>query len=50
MIRTLDDTLAIVAVDNENDTLGVLVVMAPERADLVLTSDVPHLEKERKSG
>jgi hypothetical protein len=27
-------------------TLGVLVVVAPERADLVLAADVPHRERD----
>jgi len=34
-------TLAIIAVNDEDDGLSVLVVVAPERANLVLTSDVP---------
>jgi hypothetical protein len=37
-----DDTVAIVAVDDENDTLGVLEVVPPEGTDLVLTTDIPH--------
>lgn len=40
----LDNTVAIVAIDDENDTLGVLEVVSPERTDLVLTTDVPHGE------
>lgn len=41
---SLDDTVAIVAVDNEDDTLGILEVVSPQRANLVLTTDVPHGE------
>jgi hypothetical protein len=43
-LACLDDTVAIVAVDDEDDTLGVLEVMSPERADLVLATDIPHGE------
>lgn len=41
---SLDDTVAIVAVDNKDDTLGILEVVSPQRANLVLTTDVPHGE------
>ena len=40
----LDDTVAIVAVHHEDDTLGVLEVMPPQRTDFVLTTDIPHGE------
>lgn len=40
----LNNTLAIVAVDDEDDTLGVLEVMSPQRSDLVLATDIPHGE------
>lgn len=40
----LDNTVAIVAVDNEDDTLGILEIMPPERTDLILTTNVPHGE------
>lgn len=40
----LDNTIAIVAVDDEDDTLGVLEVVSPERSDLVLPTDIPHGE------
>ena len=42
LLAGLNNTVAIVAVDDEDDTLGVLEVMPPERTDLVLTSDIPH--------
>ena len=32
----LAHTVAIIGVDDENDTLGILVIVAPERSDLVL--------------
>ena len=42
----LAHTVAIVGVHDENDTLGVLVIVAPQRADLVLASDVPNGERD----
>lgn len=42
LLTGLNDTIAIVAVDDEDDTLGVLEVVPPERTDLVLTTDIPH--------
>ena len=42
LLAGLDDTVAIVAVDDEDDTLGVLEVVSPERTDLVLTTNIPH--------
>jgi hypothetical protein len=38
----LDDTVTIIAVDDEDNALGVLEVMSPQRSDLVLATDVPH--------
>mmetsp|Transcript_30103 Transcript_30103/g.97097 ORF Transcript_30103/g.97097 Transcript_30103/m.97097 type:complete len:265 (-) Transcript_30103:53-847(-) len=45
LIARLPDTVAIVGVNDKDDTLRVLVVMAPERADLVLAANVPHGER-----
>jgi hypothetical protein len=44
LLAGLNDTVTIVAVDDEDDTLGVLEVMSPEGTDLVLTTDIPHGE------
>jgi len=44
LLTGLDDTVTIVAVDDEDDTLGVLEVMSPEGTDLVLTADIPDGE------
>jgi len=44
LLTRLNNTVAIVAVDDEDDTLGVLEVMPPQRTDLVLTTDIPHGE------
>ncbi len=39
-----DDTVAIVAVDDEDDALRVLEVVSPQRSDLVLAAYVPDGE------
>ena len=39
-----NDTVTIIAVNNEDDTLSVLEVVAPQRSNLVLTTDIPHGE------
>ena len=44
LLAGLDNTVAIVGVDDEDDTLGVLEVMSPERTDLVLSTDIPDIE------
>ena len=44
LLTSLDNTVTIVAVDDEDDTLGVLEVMSPEGTDLVLTTDIPDGE------
>merc|ERR1719453_817858 len=46
LVAGLSDTVAIVGIDDEDDTLRVLVVVAPERADLVLAAHVPHRERD----
>jgi hypothetical protein len=46
LLTRLNNTVAIVAVNDEDDTLGVLEVMPPERTDLVLTADIPHGERD----
>ena len=37
-------TIAIVAINNEDNALGILEVMPPKRSDLVLPTDIPHGE------
>ena len=44
LLTRLNNTVAIVAVNDEDDTLGVLEVMPPQRTDLVLTTDIPNGE------
>jgi len=42
LFASLDHTVTIVAIDNEDDALGVLEVVSPERSDLVLSTHIPH--------
>lgn len=44
LVVGLDDTLAVVGVDDKDETLSVLEVVAPQRTDLVLTAHIPHSE------
>lgn len=46
LLAGLADTLSVVGIDHENDTLGVLEVVAPEGADLVLSTDIPDGERD----
>lgn len=38
------DSLSVLAVDDENETLSASVIVSPEWTDLVLTSNVPNVE------
>jgi hypothetical protein len=40
----LNNTVTIIAVNDEDDTLGVLEVMSPQRSDLVLSTHIPYCE------
>jgi hypothetical protein len=42
LLAGLDNTITIVAVNHEDDTLSVLEVVAPQRTNLILTTDIPH--------
>lgn len=46
LLPGLNDTIAIVRVDDEDDTLGVLEVVPPQRSNLVLSTDIPHGERD----
>jgi len=46
LLARLVNTFAIVGVDDKDEALCVLKVVPPERSDLVLTSDVPHSERD----
>jgi hypothetical protein len=41
---SLDNSVTIVAVNDEDDTLGILEVMSPQRTDLVLSTNIPDRE------
>jgi len=44
LFSSLDNTISVVGVDHEDDTLGVLEVVSPEGTDLVLSTNIPHCE------
>ena len=44
LFASLDDTVTIIAIDDEDDALSILEVMPPQRPDLVLTTYIPHCE------
>ena len=44
LFTSLNDTVTIVAVNDEDDALGVLEIMPPQRSDLVLPTDIPYCE------
>ena len=46
LVARVVHAVPVVRVDDEDEALRVLVVVAPERADLVLTSDVPDRERD----
>ena len=39
------DTIAVIRVNHEDQALRVLVIMAPERADLILSPYIPYSER-----
>jgi len=41
LITCLNHTISIIAIDDENDALGVLEVVTPEGSNLVLSTDIP---------
>jgi len=43
-LPSFDHTISIVGVNDEDDALGVLEVVSPERSNLVLTTNIPHGE------
>ena len=40
------NTIRIVRVNNKDQSLSVLIVMAPQRTDLILTTDIPNCERD----
>ncbi len=43
-VTCLPHTFTIIAVNDEDETLCILEIVAPQRSNLVLTADVPHSE------
>jgi len=43
-LPSLNNTITIVGINDEDDTLGVLEVMSPQRSDLVLSTNIPYGE------
>ena len=46
LLSILFNTVSIIRVHDEDQPLGVLVVVAPQQTDLVLTTDIPHIERD----
>jgi len=44
LLPSFDDTVTIVAINYEDDTLSVLEVMSPQRPDLILSTNIPNCE------
>lgn len=44
LLAGFHDTIAIVAINDEDDTLSILEVMPPQRSNLVLSSHIPYGE------
>jgi hypothetical protein len=40
----LNNTVTIIAINDEDDTLSILEVMSPQRSDLVLSTNIPYGE------
>ena len=45
-LAVLLNSLSIIGVNDIDEALGVGVVMSPEKSDLVLTTDIPHVERD----
>ena len=43
-VTSVFDSISIVRVDDEDDALGVRVIMSPELSDLILTAYIPDVE------
>jgi hypothetical protein len=44
LLPSLNNTVTIIAINDEDDALGVLEVMSPQRSDLVLSTNIPYSE------
>ena len=45
LFASILNAITVIAVHNVDETVGALIVVSPQRADLVLASDVPHLKR-----
>lgn len=39
------DTIRVIGIDNKDESLSVLVVVAPQGTDFILTTDIPNCER-----
>lgn len=46
LFAVLVNSLSIVGVDDVDEALGVGVVVSPQKSDLVLTTDIPNVERD----
>jgi len=44
LLSGLNNTIAVITVDDEDNALGVLEIMPPQRSDFILSTNVPHGE------
>lgn len=44
LLPSLNNTISIVGVNDEDDALSILEIVSPQRSDLVLTTHIPHCE------
>ena len=44
LFPSLDNSVTIIAVDDKDDTLGILEIMSPQRSNLVLPTNIPDSE------
>lgn len=44
LLSGFNNTITIIGINNEDDALGVLEVMSPQRSDLVLSTNIPYSE------
>ena len=45
-LPSIIDSISVVGVNDEDDALGVGVVMPPQLSDLILATDVPNMERD----
>lgn len=40
----LVDPLSVLTINDEDETLGPSIIVSPKRPDLILATDIPHIE------